>query len=54
MNFREAIEAHQSVEEIMVIGGSEIYQLALPFASRLYITHIDKIYDGDTWFPKLI
>ena len=51
-NFREAIEAHQSVEEIMVIGGSEIYQLALPFASRLYITHIDKIYDGDTWFPK--
>ena len=36
----------------MVIGGSEIYRLALPFASRLYITHIDKIYDGDTWFPK--
>ena len=32
----------------MVIGGSEIYQLALPFASRLYITHIDKIYEGDT------
>ena len=52
MNFREAIEAHQSIGEIMVIGGSEIYQLALPFASRLYITHIDKIYDGDTWFPK--
>ena len=52
MDFGEAVKAHQSVEEIMVIGGSEIYQLALPFVSRLYITHIDKIYDGDTWFPK--
>ena len=50
--FREALNAHQSAEEIMVIGGSEIYQLALPIASRLYITHIDKIFEGDTWFPK--
>ena len=39
--------------EIMVIGGSEIYNLAMPHAQKLYITHIDKIYDGDTWFPKI-
>ena len=40
-------------DEIFVIGGSEIYALVLPLAHKLYITKIDKIYDGDTWFPKI-
>ena len=28
-------------EEVMVIGGAQIYQLALERADRLYITHVD-------------
>lgn len=39
-------------EEIFVIGGAEIYTLALPFADKLYITHIDDTYQGDTYFPR--
>ena len=43
MNFREAIEAHRSVEEIMVIGGSEIYQLAMPLMVKKYKKYQKKI-----------
>lgn len=36
-------------EEIFVIGGKTIYEIALPYADRLYITHIKKVYEGDTY-----
>lgn len=38
-------------DEVMVIGGGEIYAAFLPQATRLYLTHIDLAVDGDTWFP---
>lgn len=38
-------------DEIMVIGGAEIYALALPLAERLYCTVIDAELEGDTFFP---
>ncbi len=38
--------------EAMVIGGAQIYALALPRADRLYCTLIDAELDGDTWFPE--
>jgi len=39
------------VPEIFVIGGAELYRLALPRADRLLITEIDHDFDGDTHFP---
>ena len=39
-------------KEIFIIGGAEIYKLALPFTYRLYITEISKFYEGDTYFPN--
>jgi len=47
----EAIAAIPEADEIMVIGGAEIYALLLPRADRLYITEIDAAFDGDAWFP---
>lgn len=39
--------------ELMVIGGGEIYALALPFAERMYLTHVDTAVDAaDVFFPK--
>ena len=52
-NISEVISDFTNHDEIFVIGGSEIYALLLPLAHKLYITKIDKIYDGDTWFPKI-
>ncbi len=40
-----------SDEEVFIIGGKQIYELFLPHADRLYITHIDEEYEGDTHFP---
>jgi len=37
--------------EIFVIGGAQIYAMALPFADRLYLTEIMTTLEGDTFFP---
>lgn len=41
------------VEEIMVMGGGEIYAQALPHASRLYLTEVDVEVEGDARFPEI-
>ena len=41
------------VDEIMVMGGAEIYAQALPFASRLYLTEVAIEVEGDARFPEL-
>ncbi|ERJ13574.1 dihydrofolate reductase [Haloplasma contractile] len=40
-------------EEVFIIGGKTIYEQLLPFAKRLYITHIEQEYEGDTYFPNV-
>lgn len=47
----QALAACGEVPEVMVIGGGHIYQQFLPYASRLYLTHIDAEVEGDTHFP---
>lgn len=37
--------------DIYVIGGASIYAQTLPLCDRLYITHIEKTFTGDTFFP---
>lgn len=39
-------------EEVFVIGGGEIYKATLPSADRLYLTIIDKDFEGDVFFPE--
>jgi dihydrofolate reductase len=41
-----------SKDDLLIIGGSKIYEIALPYANRLYITFILKAYQGDSYFPK--
>lgn len=48
----EALKLAGNVEEIMVIGGEQIFKETLPIADRLYITLIDHTFEGDTYFPK--
>lgn len=44
---------YRKEKEIMVIGGGVVYEKFLPYANRLYITHIDREFKADTFFPKL-
>ena len=46
-----ALVAAGDVPELMVIGGATIYEALLPHAGRLYLTYIDAVFDGDTYFP---
>ena len=39
-------------EDIFVLGGSYIYQIAFEYADSLYMTYILGRYEGDTTFPK--
>ncbi len=39
-------------DEAMVIGGADIYALALPIATRLYVTHVHAKPAGDVFFPE--
>ena len=52
-SFEEAIEITKTVnrQDLFVIGGSEIYQLALPHANRILLTRIHKAFECDSFFP---
>ncbi len=39
-------------EEVIVMGGEQIYKLCLPHADRLYITFVHANVDGDAFFPE--
>ncbi len=39
-------------EEIMIIGGAQLYEQALPLADRLYLTLVDAAPEGDARFPE--
>ncbi len=54
-SFDEALAMAQSAgaEEVFVIGGAEIYRLALPRADRLYMTLVLAEVEGDAKFPLI-
>lgn len=39
-------------DEVMCIGGAEIYGLMFPYTNRIYLTEIDAAFEGDTYFPE--
>ena len=47
-----ALAATHAAPEVFVVGGAELYRLALPRADRLYLTLLDAEYPGDTLFPE--
>ncbi|PXW96599.1 dihydrofolate reductase [Sphaerotilus hippei] len=50
-SLQAALEALADVPRAFVIGGGELYAMALPLADELVLTEIDAELDGDTWFP---
>jgi dihydrofolate reductase len=39
--------------EIMIIGGGQVYEMALPLANKIWLTRVHTQIDGDTFFPAL-
>jgi len=51
-SLEEAIEIAKDQDELFIIGGKQIYDQALAFANKMYITRIHTSIDGDTSFPQ--
>ena len=50
-SLEKAIALFPADEEVFIIGGAQIYALALEAADRLYLTRVEHDYQGDTSFP---
>ncbi|UCH50060.1 MAG: dihydrofolate reductase [Betaproteobacteria bacterium] len=53
ISLQAALEMTIDADEVFVIGGQQIYQLALPLGDRIELTLIDRGFDGDVLFPEI-
>jgi dihydrofolate reductase len=53
MELAEDIALIDGAEELVVIGGAQIYALSLPLLSRLYLTRVHTEPQGDAWLPAI-
>jgi dihydrofolate reductase len=51
-SWEEALKKARGEKEVFVIGGAEIYALAVPQAKKMYITRVHTRCEGDTFFPQ--
>ena len=49
----EALEIYKNEKEIYILGGGTVYKQLMPFAERLYITHVFDSFEADTFFPEI-
>lgn len=52
-SFESAVDFVKDFDEIMLIGGGELFTQYLPLAKKLYLTEIQTELDGDTFFPEI-
>lgn len=45
--------AAAGVDELMIIGGEQIYRKFLPVADKLYLTKVEAVVEGDAYFPAI-
>ena len=48
-----AIELCKPDEEAFIIGGAEIYEQAMPYATGIHLTKVHQNYEADTFFPEI-
>ncbi|MDE2406645.1 MAG: dihydrofolate reductase [Xanthomonadaceae bacterium] len=54
VSLEQALDRVAGSDELCVIGGGEIYALALPHATRLHLTLVDTVVEGaDAFFPRV-
>jgi len=54
-NIAEAVDLAKANEEteVFIIGGGQIYEIAMPYIDRLYLTEVEVTVDGDIFFPEI-
>lgn len=51
-SLEEAFEKCKSDDEVFVLGGEEIFRLAIPYADKIYLTLVHETFEGDAFFPE--
>lgn len=49
----EAFNLAKDEEEVFVAGGGQVYKEALPYSNKIYLTVVDKIIEGNVYFPTI-
>ncbi len=52
-NLDDALDAAKNDNQPFIIGGGEIYNLAMPFAEKIELTRVHANFDADTFFPNI-
>ena len=50
----DAFAAFNDQKELFIIGGAEIYRLALPLANKIYLTKVNGVFNADVFFPNIL
>ena len=48
-----AVDLCKTEEEVFIVGGAEIYRLAMAITNKIYLTIVHQSFEGDTFFPEI-
>ncbi len=49
----DALALCKGEEEVFIVGGAEIYKLAMPVTNRIHLTIVHHDFEADTFFPEI-
>ena len=52
-DIQKALDLVPKGEDGFVIGGGEIYNLAMPFSDKIELTRVHSTFDADAYFPEI-
>jgi dihydrofolate reductase len=52
-NLADALARVRESEEVFILGGESVFRQALPMASKIYLTEVEAIIEGDAIFPEI-
>lgn len=52
-DLEQALALCNADEEVFIVGGAEIYKMAMPATDRIYLTVVHGTFDADTFFPTI-
>lgn len=50
---QQALDLCSDEEEVFIVGGAEIYKMAMDATNRIYLTVVHGTFDADTFFPAI-
>lgn len=49
----DILKGFENEKEIYIIGGASVYKQLMPYADKLYVTHVFDTFEADAYFPEI-